>query len=147
MLSDNKFIFTVILAEDYDDWGTIREWKEVQKKHRTYFVDVDGIIMKNSGRYGKINWYNNTTYLEDNINALKELQDNGAQLVITTSRPEEFRESLTQLLSNVDIHPYAILMGLNHSARVIINDFAPTNPYPSGIAISLPRNNNIKEYL
>ncbi len=38
-------------------------------------------------------------------------------------------------------------MGMNHAARVVVNDFAPTNPYPSGLAVTFPRNGNLKEYL
>ena len=58
---------------------------------------------------------------------------------ITTSRPESYRKSLEQILNNIGIKPYAILMGLNHSTRIIINDFAPTNPYPSAVAIQSVR--------
>ncbi len=147
LLSSDKYIFQAVMATSYNDWGTLTEWEAEQKRYRTYFVDVDGVLMKNSGKYGKINWYNNETYLEENVAAIKKLQDNGAQIVITTSRGEEFRANLEKLLENVGIKPYAILMGLNHSARVVINDFAPTNPYPSGIAITLPRNACIGEYL
>ena len=146
LLSSNKSIFTAVMATSYKDWGTLSEWKAEQKRYRTYFIDVDGIIMKNSGKYGKVNWYNNNTFLEENVETIKKLQNAGGQIVITTSRPEEFRKDLEQLLNSVGIKPYAILMGMNHAARVVINDFAPTNPYPSGIAITLPRNANIKEY-
>ena len=147
MLTCGNTIFTAIMANFFEDWGTLSEWRNVQKKHRTYFVDVDGVILKNSGKYGIVNWSNNKTVLEENIKSLLELQENGAQIVITTSRTEEYREDLINILHQNKIFPYAILMGLNHAARVVINDFAPTNPYPSGIAISLPRNTNIKDYL
>lgn len=147
MLTYGNIIFTAIMASFYEDWGTLYEWRKVQYQHRTYFVDVDGVILKNSGKYGTINWKNNNKLLEDNVNSLVELQKNGAQIVITTSRTEEYREALIKILNKNGLFPYAILMGLNHSSRVIINDFAPTNPYPSGIAISLPRNTNIKDYL
>ena len=147
MLSTNKYVFAAVMASSYDDWGTLNEWKAVQKASRTYFVDVDGVIMKNSGKYGKTNWYNKTVMLEENVETLKKLQENGAQIVITTSRTEEFREALTKILTDAGLKPYAILMGMNHAARVVINDFAPTNPYPSGLAITLPRNSNIKDYI
>ncbi|MBE6447949.1 MAG: hypothetical protein E7018_01445 [Alphaproteobacteria bacterium] len=146
MLASNNYVFSSILALSYDDWGTLSEWKEVQKKHRTYFVDIDGVLMKNCGKYGSRNWYNNTETLPENMKVIRELQDYGAQIVITTSRPEEFRTDLEKILNENGIKPYAILMGMNHAARVVVNDFAPTNPYPSGIAITLPRNSNIKEY-
>lgn len=147
LLATNEYVFQAVMATSYNDWGTLAEWKEEQKKYRTYFVDVDGVIMKNSGKYGKVNWYNNTTFLDENVATIKKLQENGDQIVITTSRSEEFRENLEKLLDSVGIKPYAILMGMNHAARVVINDFAPTNPYPSGIAITLPRNSSIREYL
>ncbi|WP_096022726.1 hypothetical protein [Campylobacter lanienae] len=147
MLALNNYIFSSILALSFDDWGTLSEWKEVQKKHRTYFVDVDGVLMKNCGKYGSRNWYNNTETLPENMETIRKLQDDGAQIIITTSRPEEFRVDLEKILNENGIKPYTILMGMNHAARVIINDFAPTNPYPSGLAITLPRNSSIKEYL
>lgn len=147
MLFSKKYVFLVVPAQSYDDWGTLDEWKKEQKSHRTYFVDVDGVIMKNSGKYGKINWYNNTVILEDNVAVLKELQTRGGQIVITTSRTEEFRPALEKILAAAGLRPHAILMGMNHSSRVVINDFAPTNPYPSGLAISCPRNSSLREWL
>lgn len=146
ILSKNVLFF-LIEANDYEDWGTLAEWREVQRKHRTYFVDVDGILMKNCGRYGSLNWENNTQVLQENCAVIKGLQDEGGQIVITTSRTEEFKADLERMLLEQGICPYAILTGMNHAARVVINDFAPTNPYPSGLAISLPRNSNLKDYL
>lgn len=147
ILSKNVEIFKYIEATGYDDWGTLVEWKQVQKDYRTYFCDVDGVLMRNCGKYGSRNWYNNTEIISENFETIRRLQAKGAQIVITTSRPEELRESLEKILAENGIKPYAILMGLNHAARVIINDFAPTNPYPSGIAITLPRNSLIEEYV
>ena len=147
LLSTKKYIFTAIYAEGYEDWGTLIEWNEVQKNYRTYFVDVDGILMKNCGKYGSKNWSNNEEIIPENIEQIRKLQEKGGQIIITTSRSEEYRKDLEKILLTNGIKPYSILMGLNHSARVVINDFAPTNPYPSAIAITLPRNNLIKEYL
>jgi len=146
-LISNGCIFEAVMATAYNDWGTLKEWSEEQEKYKTYFIDVDGVIMKNSGKYGKVNWSNNCEYLDDNVATIKKLQENGGQIIITTSRTEEFRASLEKLLNDVGIKPHAIVMGLNHARRVIINDFATTNPYPSCSAISLPRNQNINDYL
>lgn len=147
ILSKRNQVFEAIMASGYEDWGTITEWKDVQKRYRTYFVDFDGVLIKNSGKYGIVNWSNNNTFLTANVKSVKKLQNEGAQIIITTSRSEEYRKDLEEKLSDLGIKPYSILMGLNHSARVLINDFAPTNPYPSGIAITLPRNSEIEEYL
>ena len=147
ILNKKTQIFLALEASDYSDWGTLVEWHQVQKNYRTYFCDVDGVLMKNCGKYGSKNWSNNREIIKENMESIKSLQDKGAQIVITTSRPEELREDLEAILAENGIRPYAILMGLNHASRVVINDFAPTNPYPSGMAISVPRNSLIKEYL
>lgn len=147
ILSKKRTTFTAVEADNYEDWGTLIEWKEVQHNYRTYFVDVDGVLIKNCGKYGSTNWSNNKELLKDNINAIKSLQNKGAQIIITTSRTEEYRKDLENMLQENGINPYTIIMGLNHAARIVINDFATTNPYPSGIAISIPRNSNIKEYI
>lgn len=147
MIKQENESFYIIEATNYSDWGTLREWRQVQKNCSTYFIDVDGVLLRNSGRYGSFNWSNNESILEDNCLLIKELQDQGAQIIITTARTEEFRPKLVELLESQGIYPYAILMGLNHSTRVLVNDFAPTNPYPSGVAISFPRNECLRSYL
>ena len=134
-------------ATDYSDWGTFAEWKIEQEKRATYFVDFDGVLIKNSGKYGLTNWSNNFAVLNENCAAVKQLIENGAQVVITTSRPESYREQVLHILADVGIKPYAMVMGLNHAPRVLVNDFAPSNPYPSARAISFPRDSNLGQYL
>lgn len=41
-----------------------------------------------------------------------------------------------------------MIMGLPHCQRVLINDFAKTNPYPSALAINMVRDTEtLREYL
>ena len=44
--------------------------------------------------------------------------------------------------------PYSkLIMGLPHTKRTIINDFAPSNPYPSCSAINISRNiDNLNDF-
>lgn len=147
LLLNKDIVFKHIEATYYQDWGTLKEWKEVQKKCRTYFIDVDGVILKNCGKYGKVNWCNNTEAIESNVKAILKLQNDGAQIIITTARTKELKKGLEKILKDLGIKPYAVLTGMNHSTRVIINDFAPTNPYPSGVAITFPRNANLQDYI
>lgn len=66
LLLNKNVPFKHIEATAYQDWGTIKEWKEVQKKCRTYFIDMDGVILKNCGKHGKVNWHNNSEAIENN---------------------------------------------------------------------------------
>lgn len=146
MISQNT-IFIATMATGYEDWGTLNEWRDVQNRYKTYFVDIDGVLLKNAGKYGRLTWRDSKEVLVENIESLRKLQENGAQIVITTSRTEEYRSALESLLNEYQLTPHAIVMGLNHASRVLINDFASTNPYPSCEAISIPRNGSLKEYL
>lgn len=139
--------FRYVKAENYSDWGTLIEWKKEQKNHITIFTDFDGVLIQNSGKYGKLNWDNNDKMLEKNCERLRKLQNNGAQIIVTTARPEKYKEKIKELLTKQGIFPYAILTGLNHAQRVLINDFAPTNPYPSALAINIKRNSDLQDYI
>lgn len=147
MINEQGFCFEGIYADEYEDWGTLKEWTKLQDKMKTYFIDVDGVILSNSGRYGIVNWSNNCELLEKNVRKIIELQKQGGQIVITTARTEEYRKKLENLLHGIGIFPHSIVMGLNHSSRVLVNDFAPTNPYPSAVAISIPRNGDLTRYI
>lgn len=147
LISQKNLLFSMLPAISYEDWGTIYEWLSIQKQKRAYFIDIDGVIMKNSGKYGSVNWFNNDQCIQENVDLIKKLQKDGAQIVLVTSRPESTREHLMRILDKLGINPYAIIMGLYHSPRTLINDFAPSNPYPSATAISIPRNASLKEYL
>ena len=140
-------VFQKLIASSYVDWGTINEWHIEQCKFRTIFIDFDGVLIKNSGKYGKLNWDNNELLNEKNCQLIRELQQRGSQIVITTARPWSYEKLVRALLERVGIEPYFVLMGLNHAQRVIVNDFAPTNPYPSCISISIPRDGDLSQYL
>ena len=147
MIGSGRHEFDYIPARFFEDWGTIDDWKRVQKRYRTYFVDIDGVVMKNSGKYGRVNWGNNGNVLSNNLDVLKKLSEEGGQIVFTTCRPPEFTHQLEEIFTDHGLENFQIVTGLNHSQRVLINDFAPTNPHPSCLAVNMPRNGSLAEYL
>jgi hypothetical protein len=134
-------------TKNFDDWGTLTEWLNMRRKHKCYFVDIDGVVFKNKGEFGSINWDTDDVPIQKNINVLKKIVDNGGQIIFCTARPQKQRIKLESSLKAHGIKWHDIIMGCFHSQRVIINDYAPSNPYPSAIAISLERNNDNLEYL
>ena len=65
-----------------------------------------------------------------------------AELIITTSRPDEQKQNIKNILKKFKINPKYILTNLLHAKRALINDFSETNPFPSSISINLERDSN-----
>ena len=146
MLSGSTFYGTK--TTDFKDWGTLDAWNKYKSQYKCLFVDIDGTLVTNSSHHFPP-YVGTGEPIEDNIDLLAELHEEGkAKIILTTSRPERLRQLTLQELQVKGIPYDELVMGLPHCQRVIINDFARSNPYPSCSAINIPRNeNNLKEFL
>jgi len=140
-------VFTGKESFDFLDWGTLKSWNDYKSKFYTVFSDLDGTLVTNTSHLIPP-FIGEGNPLVNNIETLKKLKKNGGFIIITTSRPEEYRE-LTE--GEMILHgiPYDMLiMGLPHSRRLLINDFSNSNPYPSCSSINIQRNSDdINQYL
>jgi hypothetical protein len=135
-------VFMAIEVDDMIDNGTRDEWRLYQFAHRTFFIDIDGVVLKNHGQFFPPYWSDADEPIDANVAHLLELQESGGQFVFATARPETLRASLEATLSGLGLRWHALVMGCFHSQRVIVNDFAATNPYPSCLAVNIPRNSD-----
>ncbi len=126
-------------AHSYISWGTISEYRQWQRKSMTIFCDFDGCLVKNGSSIFKGG--QKISPLEKNLTALKKLQENNfIELIITTSRPINEKKKIASLLKKYNISYSTIITDLKHSRRILVNDFARTNPYPSSISVNIERN-------
>ena len=141
-------VFSVQLSDKYYDWGTYEEWRRYCDLFGTYFCDIDGVLVYNSGEYGKKLW-GSTDELKGNAKKIRELFKSGKnEIILTTSRKEKFKKITEKQLKELNIPYNRILYGLRHCKRVLINDYSKyTNPYPSAIAINLQRDSDILDDL
>ena len=134
------------LTEKYVDWGTLKEWTKERDKYKTYIFDIDGVMLENHGKYGSKNWSNTFEPIMENFELVKNLSRNN-EIIFMTSRPEKYVIQFKDYLKAQGIKYKTIITSCNHSKRLIINDFAPTNPYPSCESFSVKRNSILKSYL
>lgn len=143
----SKIEFKGLMTSDYIDWGTIEDWENYINQFKTLFIDLDGTLVQNSSHLIPP-FIGHGLPLVKNIETIRRLYDEKkAYIVITTSRPEEFYEQTAEELANNKIPYDKLIMGLPHSKRIIINDFANSNKYPSCSAINIPRNSQSLEDL
>ncbi|PMG05814.1 hypothetical protein BCV00_12200 [Vibrio breoganii] len=138
--------FREIYASHYTDWGTLREYRHYCKKHITLFCDVDGVLLKNGSKFSKNGW--KTKAIEENLRKIAALQQAGLlYLVLTSSRPESEEEYTVNELKKHGVRTDRVVFGLPHTRRYLVNDYSPTNPYPSAVAINLERDSKILDAL
>ena len=132
--------FVSIPAANYEDWGTLPSWRAYCDSFKTLFVDIDGTLVKNSGQYFLPTW-GTTAPLTKNVSHLNRLHATGrVRIILVTSRLEKFRDATLKQLELYGVMYDQILFGMLHASRVVINDYAPTNPYPSAECVNIPRN-------
>lgn len=144
LLLDQGYEFSGVEVEKYHDWGTAREWKSYLNRFATLLVDLDGVVTANMSPVSKSkNWSKFIPILE-NVDALIKLQESETvKFVFLTARSAMYKNELIAHLTNIGFKNFELICGLPHAKRVLINDFADTNPYPTAIAINLERNSNL----
>ena len=132
--------FVSIHAKNYEDWGTLQSWRAYCDSFKTLFVDIDGTLVKNSGQYFTPTW-GTTAALPRNVEHMNILYATGrVSIILVTSRLERFRKQTETQLRDCGIKYDQLLMGMLHAKRVVVNDYAATNPYPAALAVNLGRN-------
>lgn len=111
-----------IEVSKYQDWGTQEEWDEYIRSWSTLFLDIDGCLFDPGGEFISPTWGSNPPR-KDTISTISDTYDKGkTYIVLTTSRPEEFRELTETQLFDADILYDQLIMGLPSCRRVLIND-------------------------
>ncbi len=149
VLLKKNSLFRVFEIVEYIDWGTQEEWLDYCAQFATYFVDLDGVLVKNENPVGTSSDWGDMRPIQENLDCLVKIQKRGkSKIIITSSRSEENRKIIQETLSAWGLGDVQIILGLLHARRVLINDFAPTNPFPSAVAINLERNSqNLSNYI
>ena len=133
-----RHIFANVNVREYTDVGTQEDWNEYNDKP-VIFCDIDGTIIESQGRVGGNSFYSPVKPMAKTVERLLQLQKKGAQFVFTTARPKEIERQTHNLLTSLGFRNYELVIGLQNSARILINDFNDANPYPRATAINVER--------
>jgi hydroxymethylpyrimidine pyrophosphatase-like HAD family hydrolase len=113
-------------------------------KHPTYFVDIDGTLIV----YRKFVDLEKSvlTPIQDMIDFINKSYNEGVHIVITTARPELFRNLTIQELSEVGVNYHQLIMGIGRGSRIIFNDLDPEKKeLPRAWGINLERDSGLKD--
>tara|TARA_B100000497_G_C7260904_1_gene184801 strand:- start:158 stop:496 length:339 start_codon:yes stop_codon:yes gene_type:complete len=110
-------------------------------KKNTYFVDIDGTILK----YRKFETYENTKAepIHSTVEYLKSAKEEGHMIILTTARPDWLYVHTVNELKTNDVPFDRLIMGIERGPRYLINDMDPNNPGERAIAINVQRDGGI----
>jgi hypothetical protein len=143
----NGHIFTEKMVTNYVDVGTAADWFEYNDRP-VIFCDIDGTLIESQGRVGGKSFDSPIVPMRKTLDILLEYQKNGAQFVFTTARPKDVERLTHSMLVSLGFHNFELIMGLQNSRRILINDFNSANPYPRATAINVERDKDqVANYL
>ena len=86
---------------------------------------------------------NYSEWIDECVDVIKNCLNEMKEKKMSFNSKSTYESSLDRL--NIKYHD--IIFDLLHCKRVLINDFASTNSFPTSVGINIPRNNNnLKEY-
>ena len=136
-------VFVEKTVSDYVDVGTFSDWKDYNDKP-VFFCDIDGTIIKAQGH----NDTESYVPLLDNVKVLLEYQATGSQFIFVTARLHQNYSQTHDMLVNLGFEDFQLIMGLQNSRRILINDYNNANPFPRAEAINILRDSdNLRDYL
>lgn len=140
--------FRGLPVNGYLDWGTLEDWEKFKRTFATLFIDLDGVLVEHSSCHFPP-YYGTTQQLTENASIINKLTQSGKfEIIITTSRPEKYRQLTIKQLDEIGIKYNQLIMQLQHNKRIVINDYSKSNPYKSCDSINLKRNSqDLKDIL
>ena len=113
-------------------------------KSKTIFCDLDGTLVKHCNPVEIQNPNLELEVLKGTHEKLRDWDNKGYTIIITTGRKESARPATVKQLQRAGILYDALIMGFGGGERILIND-RKTDGTPTALAINLPRNSGVSE--
>jgi biotin carboxylase len=136
---DSEIEFRGIFCENPVDWGSWEKYIGDRRKNKVFFFDFDGVIVEAGAPYGKNVWADSKV-IPGAKEKIIELKQKGHTIFILTSRTSKALKDTVAILESNNIPYDKIITDIPNGQRVLINDYAPSNPYPTAEAINTKRN-------
>ena len=139
MLKRN-IIFRTIRCINPGDFGTWDKYINYRRSKNVYFFDFDGVITIAGAPYGNKNLWSTVKAMDGVSEKIQSLKQQGHAIYIITSRTESTKDVTIKTLEDNNIPWDKIMFNVPNGKRIMINDYAASNPYPSVEAINTLRN-------
>ena len=120
--------FTSRRVSEYEDWGTLKEWRRNLKQVGTYFVLLDGFILERGNAHFAPR-FADVAANEEAVSVTRQLISEGHRIVFISIRPESARAETEAQLTALDLPTGDILFGMPIGRYSVVSAPHPTVPF------------------
>lgn len=107
---------------------------------RTYFLDIDGTLLKHVKDFENIHQYPTLEALPQAKEKTNEWHCQGHMIILTTARAESLRLLTETQLQNAGIVYDLLLMGIGAGPRIVVNDIECESSENKAFSYNVVRN-------
>ncbi|KAA9387954.1 hypothetical protein [Neorhizobium galegae] len=135
-LSMNGHVFRVMRISQYQDWGTVHEWRDYLKTHRQYFIAVDGFLFEQGSKF----FHPRFEEVKANpiaVETVSELKRRGQSLVYISIRPPELEALTRHQIAEQGLPDQPTLFGCDLTQWVLLTAPHANQPFTTGLAVEM----------
>ncbi|MDO6963632.1 glycosyltransferase family protein [Rhizobium alvei] len=123
-------------VSDYEDWGTINEWRRNLQKTGTYFILLDGFIFERGNAHFAPR-FDAVGVNEEAVVATRDLIEQGHRVVFLSIRPESARTETLARLEGMGFSAPQVLFDMPVGRYSLVSAPHPTVPFTTAHALEL----------
>jgi hypothetical protein len=123
-------------VSQYEDWGTLKEWRRNLQQKGTYFVMLDGFLMERGNAHFFPRFADVAPH-EEAIAVTRDLIARGHEIVVLSIRPSSLRDLTEQQLQSMGLAASSIIFDMPIGRYSVVTAPHPTVPFTSAHGMEL----------
>lgn len=136
-LSMHGKVFRVKRVSQYQDWGTVNEWRDYLKSQRHFFIAIDGFLFEQGSSYFAPG-YDTVKPNPVAVEAVRELEAKGQSITYLSIRPPELEALTRWQIAEQGLADQSIQFGCDLTQWVLLTAPHANQPFVTGLAVEMP---------
>lgn len=130
---------------EYQDWGTVREWRRALMAQKAFFVSLDGFLFERGSQYFSPR-FQDVKPNPNAVEAIRSIAGEGHKVVYLSIRPQSCEALTVSQIEAAGLPPGPVLWNCPIAKWVMITSPHPTLPLLTSQAIEIqPSESNLLE--
>ena len=121
---------------DYQDWGTVREWRRALLAQKAFFVLLDGFVFERGSQYFSPRFADVKSHPKA-VEAVRSIVGKGHQVVYLSIRPQSFEALTIDQMEGAGLPIGPVVWNCPIAKWVLITSPHPTLPFSTSQAIEI----------